>query len=81
MQQRLIHPIAKMFHYELHYFLELHSYIETCYAISFAHNYFHSYSAWNAEELEATDYFNGLDASLVGSFKIVCPAIDERFDF
>ena len=81
MVQGLTHPVAKMFHYELKYFLEMHFEIEDYYDISFAHNYFHSYSAWNAEELEATDYFNGLDASLVGSFKIVCPAIDERFDF
>ena len=76
-----ISPIAALFKYELGYFLEMHFALEDYYDISFAHNYFHSYCAWNAEELEATDYFNGLDASLVGSFKVVVPVGDAEFDF
>ena len=33
------------------------------------------------QELEATDYFNGLDPSLVGSFRIVIPMEYVEYDF
>ena len=66
-------PIAAIFKSELQYMLEMHFALEDYYKISFAHNDFHAYKAYNIEELEATYYFNGLDPSLVGSFRIVIP--------
>ena len=68
-----ISPISAIFKYELKYMLEMHFAFEDYYEISFAHNYFHSHKAYNTAELEATDYFNGLDPSLVGSFGVVIP--------
>ncbi len=74
-------PIAALFKYELQYMLEMHFALEQYYDISFAHNYFHDYKAYNTEELEATDYFTGLDPSLVGSFRIVIPMEYVVYDF
>ena len=76
-----ISPIAAIFKYELQYMLEMHFAIEDYYDISFAHNYVHSYKAYNTEELQATDYFNGLDPSLVGSFMVVIPIECVEYDF
>ena len=61
--------------------LEMHFEMERYYDTSFAHNYFHAYKAYNIEELEATDYFNGLDPPLVGSFRIVIPMEYVEYDF
>ena len=74
-------PIAEIFKSELQYMLEMHFALEDYYDISFAHNYFHGYKAYNTEELEATDYFNGLDSSLVGSFRIAIPMEYVEYDF
>ena len=74
-------PIAAIFKSELQYILEMHFALEDYYEISFAHNYFHSYKAYNTQELEATYYFNGLDPSLVGSFRIVIPMEYVEYDF
>ena len=76
-----ISPIAAIFKYELQYMLEMHFALEDHYDISFAHNYFHSYKAYNTAELEATDYCNGLDPSLVGSFRVVIPMAYVEYDF
>ena len=43
--------------------------------------YFHAHEAYNISELEATDYCNGLDPSLVGSFRVVIPIGKVDFDF
>ncbi len=61
--------------------LEMHFALEDYYDISFAHNDFHAYKAYNTQELEATDYFNGLDPSLVVSFRIVIPMEHVEYDF
>ena len=74
-------PIAAIFKYELQYMLVMHFALEDHYDISFAHTYFHAYKAYNIEELEATYYFNGLDPSLVGSFRIVIPMEHVEYDF
>ena len=74
-------PIAAIFKSELQYMLEMHFALEDYSDISFAHNYFDAYKAYNIEELEATDYFNGLDPSLVGSFRIVIPMKYVEYDF
>ena len=74
-------PIAAIFKNELQYILEMHFALERYYDISFAHTYFHAYKAYNTEELEATDYFNGLDPSLVGSFRIIIPMEYVEYDF
>ena len=76
-----ISPIATIFKYELKYMLEMHFELDDYYDISFAHNYFHSHKAYNTEELQATDYFNGLDPSLVGSFMVVIPIEYVEYDF
>ena len=76
-----ISPIAAIFKHELHYMLEMHFALNDYYEISFAHNYFHSHKAHNTEELQATDYFNGLDPSLVGSFMVVIPIEYVEYDF
>ena len=73
-------PIASLFNSELQYMLEMHFASEDYYDISFAHNYFQSYKAYNTQELEATDYFNGLDPSLVGSLRIVIPMEYVEYD-
>ena len=73
-------PIAAIFKSELQYMLEMHFALEDYYVISFAHSYFHAYKAYT-QELEATDYFNGLDPSLVGSFRIVIPMEYVEYDF
>ena len=57
-------PIAALFKYELQYLLDLYFELEDNYNISFAHIYFHSFDAWNAEELAATDYFKMLKFDL-----------------
>ena len=49
--------IAALSKYEVQYLLIVHCALEDNYDVSFAHVYFHSYDAWNAEELAATDYF------------------------
>ena len=74
-------PIAAIFKFGLQYMLQMHFAIEDYYDISFAHNYFHAYKAYNTQELEATYYFNGLDPSLVGSFRIVIPMEHVEYDF
>ena len=74
-------PIAAIFKFELQYMLEMHFAIGDYYDISFAHNYFHAYKAYNTQELEATDYFNGLDPSLVGLFRVVIPMEYVDYDF
>ena len=74
-------PIAALFKSELQYMLEMHFALEDYYDISFAHNYFHAYKAYTSQELEATDYFNGLDSSLVGSFRIAIPMEYAEYDF
>lgn len=74
-------PIAAIFKYELQFMLEMHFAIEDYYDISFAHNYFHSHKAYNTAELEATDYFKGLDPSLIGSFRVVIPIENVEYDF
>ena len=56
--------IAALFKYELQYLLNIYFELEDKYNISFAHIYFHSFDAWNAEELAATDYFAGLNFDL-----------------
>ena len=56
-----ISPIAISFKSELKYMLEMHFALEDYYDISFAHMYIHAYKAFNIAELEATDYFNGLE--------------------
>ena len=61
--------------------LEMHFALEDYYDISFAHMYFHAYKAYNIAELEATDYFNGLDSSLIGTFRVVIPMSKVEFDF
>ena len=76
-----ISPVAITFKSELKYMLEMYFAINDYYDISFAHTYFHAYKAYNIEELEATDYFNGLDPSLVGSFRVVIPIDKVDFDF
>ena len=73
-------PIAAIFKSELQYILEMHFALED-YDISFAHMYFHANKAYNTEELQATDYFNGLDPSLVGSFRVVLPMEYVEYDF
>jgi hypothetical protein len=55
--------------------------MEDYYNISFAHNYFHGFDAFNVAELEAMDYFTGLDSSLVGVFRVVLPKFNIEFDF
>ena len=74
-------PIAAIFKSELQYILEMHFALADYYDISFAHDYFHGYKAYNSEELEATDYFNGLDPSLVGLFRVVIPMKYVDYDF
>ena len=74
-------PIAAIFKSELQYMLKMHFAKEDYYDISFAHNYVHSYKAYYTQELEATDYFNGLDPSFVGSFRIVIPMEYVEYDF
>ena len=76
-----ISPIAITFKSELKYMLELHFTMEDYYDISFAHMYFHAYKAYNMKELEATDYFNGLDSSLIGTFTVVIPTGKVDYDF
>ena len=56
--------LAALFKYELQYLLNLYFELEDNYNISFAHIYFHSFDAWNAEELAATDYFKMLNFDL-----------------
>ena len=73
-------PIAAIFQSELQYMLEMHFALEDYYDISFAHQYFHGHTAYNIAELEATDYFNGLDSSLIGTFRIEIP-ITTKLDF
>ena len=41
-------PIAAIFISELQYMLEIHVALEEYYDISFAHNYFHAYNAYNS---------------------------------
>ena len=74
-------PIAISFKSELKYTLEMHFALEDYYDISFAHMYFHAYKAYNIAELEATDYFNGLDSSLIGTFRVVIPMSKVDYDF
>ena len=74
-------PIAALLKSELQYMLEMHFALEDYYDISFAHNYFRAYKAHNTKELEATYYFNGLDPSLVGAFRIVIPMEYVEYDF
>ena len=76
-----IFPVAQTFKSELKYMLEMHFALENYYDISFAHNYFHAYKAYNTAELAATDYFNGLDPLLAGSFRIVIPMEYVEYDF
>ena len=64
MEARVTSPIAALFKYELQYLLKVHFALEDNYDVSFAHVYFHSYDAWNAEELAATDYFKMLKFDL-----------------
>ena len=64
MEARVTSPIAALFKYELHYLLNVHFELEDNYNISFAHIYFHSFDAWNAKELAATDYFKMLKFDL-----------------
>ena len=73
--------LAKLFEEELNYFLEMHYEMEDYYNISFAHNYFHGFDAFNVAELEAMDYFTGLDSSLLGVFRVVLPKFNIDFDF
>ena len=75
-----ISPIAITFKSELKFMLEMHFALEDYYDISFAHMYFHAYKAYNINELEATDYFNGLDSSLIGSFTVVIPTGKVDYD-
>jgi hypothetical protein len=60
MEARVTSPIAALFKYELQYLLNLYFELD----ISFAHVYYHSFDAWNAEELAATDYFKMLNLDL-----------------
>ena len=76
-----ISPVAITFKSELKYMLEMHFALDDYFDISFAHMYFHAYKAYNISELEATDYFNGLDPSLVGSFRVVIPIGKVEYDF
>ncbi len=76
-----VSPLAQTFKSELNYMLEMYFTMNDYYDISFAHMYFHSYKAYNIAELEATDYFNGLDPSLIGSFRVVIPMSKVEFDF
>ena len=76
-----ISPVAQTFKSELKYMLEMHFALEDYYDISFAHMYFHSYKAYNIQELEATYYFNGLESSLIGTFRVVIPMSKIDFDF
>ena len=77
----LCDPVAQTFKSELKYMLEMHFALEKYYDISFAHSYFHGHTAYNIAELEATDYFNGLDSSLIGTFRVVIPMSKIDFDF
>ncbi len=74
-------PLAAIFNNELHYMLEMHFAFVDYHDISFAQNYFHAHKAYNTQELEATDYFNGLNPLLVGSFRIVIPMEYVEYDF
>ena len=76
-----ISPLAMTFKSELKYMLEMHFALEDYYEISFAHNYFHGHLAYNTAELEATYYFDGLDSSLIGSFRVVIPMSKVDYDF
>ena len=76
-----ISPIAAIFKYELKCLLEMHFALDQYYDISFAHSYFHSHKAYNTAELEATDYFTGLNPLLVGSFRVVIPMEYVEYDF
>ena len=76
-----ISPVAITFKSELKYMLEMYFTMEGYFDISFAHMYFHAHEAYNISELEATYYFNGLDPSLVGSFRVVIPIGKVDFDF
>ena len=80
-RQYNISPVALTFKSELKYMLEMHFALDDYFDISFAHHYFHGYKAYNTKELEATDYFNGLDPSLIGSFRVVIPIGKVEFDF
>ena len=75
-----ISPIAISFKSELQYMLEMYFALEDYYDISFAHMYFHAYKAYNIKELEATDYFNGLDSSLIGTFSVAIPTGKVDYD-
>ena len=76
-----ISPVAVTFKSELKYMLEMYFAMNEYYDISFAHTYFHAYKAYNIAELEATDYFNGLESSLIGTFRVVIPTSKVDYDF
>ena len=76
-----VSPLAQTFKSELKYMLEMYFAINDHYDISFAHMYFHSYKAYNIQELEATHYFYGLDSSLIGTFRVVIPMSKIELDF
>ena len=76
-----VSPLAQTFKSELNYMLEMYFALEDYYDISFAHMYFHAYKAYNIAELEATDYFNGLESSLIGTFRVVIPMSKVDYDF
>ena len=76
-----ISPIAITLKSELKFMLEMHFALEDYYDIYFAHMYFHAYKAYNIKELEATDYFNGLDSSLIGTFSVAIPTGKVDYDF
>ena len=76
-----VSPLAQTFKSELNYMLEMYFAMNDYYDISFAHMYFHSYKAYNIQELEVTYYFNGLESSLIGTFRVVIPMNKVEFDF
>ena len=76
-----ISPVAQTLKSGLKFMLEMHFALEDYYDISFAHHYFHGHTSYNIAELEATDYFHGLDSSLIGTFRIVIPMSKLDYDF
>ena len=76
-----VSPLAQTFKSELKYMLEMYFAMNDYYDIYFAHMYFHAYKAYNIQELEATHYFNGLESSLIGTFRVVIPMNKVEFDF
>ncbi len=75
-----INPVAQTFKSELEYVLELH-FAKTIMIYLLHIPIFMDIKAYNTAELTVTSDFNGLDSSLIGSFRVVIQMSKVEFDF